>query len=944
MTPASHQSANTPDKSSTGTTLTTDASFQQLFEHISCQGDQQRNGQTLILTPNKRLSRFINDQYNRYQTSKASEGTLTGNAWPSLNCVSYQGWLQQQWQQVVMAATHPLSDRIPLTPLQESLVWEQVINDHPDTPALLAMQATIRLVQNAWRLRHEWHLDLNPYQDHNTRLFMSWCEAFESVCHEQALISPVEQPHVITEAIEQGDIQTPEHLYLYGFDDHSPQLLALLQAMASRAPQQTEGTRLYRVELAEQHTTPVRHEFSDSRHELEAAACWAKSLLEQASRQGLPTPPTIGIVVPNLAQEKETIERIFNRVFEPQMLLPDVPQHAPGFNLSAGQPLGQAPVIRTALIALQLHRELLDLEQVSVLLRSPFIGITRELDERVTLDIALRGHEFEVTLKQIKAAARTGKEKDTMTCPDLVERLQQYEARLKSIGRSNRYPSEWAGLFMELLACLGWPGNRKPDTLEFQQIQAWQDALQDFAALDAISGKISLSTATSHLNKVINGASFKAQTKDSPIQILGVLEAAGLPFDALWLMNMDDEVWPPAPDPNPLIPMTLQVERGLPQSTATRELEYARRLTQRFSQSASQLIVSHAKQRDDQELSPSPLTRQVALHPFNLHAPTGYAEQLFAQRTTESSWDTYGPHVHDVNRIRGGTQLLKDQAACPFRAFAKHRLNAGEIPDTTIGLDASERGNLIHNALEIIWRRLKNQERLLQLEDDALDELIRNAVEQVLADIKEKRFVGERFLQIESERLHRQLLQWMALEKQRAPFTVVMSEGKRTIKLGKLPINIRYDRIDKLEDGTLFVLDYKTGKPNVNQWADERPDEPQVPLYSIANQDKVSGAAFGQINADGIDLIGVAADTSIAPAGKLKDCDKITVLDTTDNWDTLVSQWRQVLEKLAKEFLAGKADVSPKKPPNTCRYCELHAFCRINEANNTGNDEEATDE
>lgn len=931
MTPHSPSPANTKP---TRQLLATDNSFQELFTQVAAQGPEQ----CLILTPNKRLSRFINDRYNHYQTQQAAAGALPGNAWPSLNCLSWQGWLQQQWQQVVMAANHPLSARIPLSPLQESLVWEQTINEHPDTPPLLALQATIKLVQNAWRLRHEWHLDLNPCQDNNTRLFMRWCEAFERFCHDRELISAAEQPHVITEAIEQGDISTPAHLYLYGFDDHSPQLLALLHAMTQPSAGH-RATALYDVTISGQQAQPVRHEFPDTRSEIEAAACWAKSLVEANPQQ------TIAIVVPSLAQEKDTIERIFHRVFEPQMILPEVPQHAPGFNVSAAQPLSTAPVIRTALIALSLHKPFLDLEQVSLLLRSPFIGVDQELDERAALDSKLRGHEFELTLKQVKAAARSGKEQDNITCPDLLHRLDAFEDYLSSISKKALYPSEWSPIFLDCLKLLGWPGPRKLDTLEYQQVQAWLEALQDFAMLDAINTPVSLTIALNQLKKLISNTSFKAQTKDSPIQILGLLEAAGLPCDALWLMNMDDATWPAAPAPNPLIPLPLQVAHGLPQSTPSRELDYARRLTQRFHQSAKQLVFSHAKQRDDQELSPSPLTANLPAQTFALTTPTGYAEQLFAQRETESSWDTYGPHVHDVSKIRGGTQLLKDQAACAFRAFATHRLQAKAIPDTTIGLDASERGNLIHNALEIIWRRLKTQERLLQLDDAALAELINQAVEQAMLAIKEKRFVGERFVQIESERLCRQLQQWMTLEKQRAPFTVVMNEGKRTIRLGNLPINIRYDRIDKLEDSSLFVLDYKTGKPNINQWASERPDEPQVPLYSIANQEKVTGAAFGQINADGIKMIGIASDTSIAPNGSLKHCDNITALETTDNWDTLVKQWRQVLEKLAKEFLAGKADVSPKKPPQTCRYCELQAFCRINDAtSNTALQEEANDE
>jgi hypothetical protein len=36
-------------------------------------------------------------------------------------------------------------------------------------------------------------------------------------------------------------------------------------------------------------------------------------------------------------------------------------------------------------------------------------------------------------------------------------------------------------------------------------------------------------------------------------------------------------------------------------------------------------------------------------------------------------------------------------------------------------------------------------------------------------------------------------------------------------------------------------------------------------------------------------------------------------------------------DALAGEFLAGHAPVAPKDYPNTCRFCELGALCRITE-------------
>jgi len=64
--------------------------------------------------------------------------------------------------------------------------------------------------------------------------------------------------------------------------------------------------------------------------------------------------------------------------------------------------------------------------------------------------------------------------------------------------------------------------------------------------------------------------------------------------------------------------------------------------------------------------------------------------------------------VTAVETARGGSALFKNQAACPFRAFAAHRLDAYPLDEPVAGLDAAERGSILHAALEFIWRELAN--------------------------------------------------------------------------------------------------------------------------------------------------------------------------------------------------------------------------------------------
>lgn len=918
--------------------------FQQQFADFFASLAKDQVNQLVILTPNKRLARYVRDQYSQFAAEQASRQGL--GAWPSPACFSMQGWLQQQWDSLQVRGVHPATCNTPLTTTQELILWQAVIDHHPDTPALLNSKATAKLAMQAWRLGYEWQLwghnrrqnqqeqeHTNPALDADSKIFQSWCDTFLEHCRRNQLIANVQLATVLAESFADRLIPAPATVILYGFDEHTPQQQHLLEAIQSQ--QADIVSWQLQAPGADQHQVQ-RHEFTDLNTEIEAAALWAKQINAAQPHD------RIAIVAPQLAQQREQIERIFQRVFEPQYIYPQQSQHAPGFNISAGQPLDQMPLVTAALAVLHCNQRWLDVEEISQLLRSPFIGSLDEIHERALLDMDLRGHDYQVSFQQLKTAAgvQVAEEEGEhlRRCPDLYDRLDEFHRLAKQSAQAH-YPSEWGILFCSQLKSLGWPGQRALDTLEYQQLQSWQQALLDFSALDAVAGRIDCAEAQRHLRTLLAQVSFQAQTKTSPIQILGILEAAGLPFDHVWILNLDDETWPPAPNPNPLLPIRLQVAHDLPQCSAQRELRYAQRLTARLTGSAHHVIYSHAKLKEDKEVSASPLILAAALSDFTLSPEIAAADALFASQEIEASLDVCGPKVTDTENIRGGSQLLKDQAACPFRAFAKHRLHSQEIPTTTVGLDASERGNLVHTVMEIIWRRLKHQARLHKLNDEELDQLIVNAINTAFVDIKDKRFIGERFLTIEAQRLARQIRTWLTLEKEREPFTVLFNEGRRTVKLGKLPLHIRYDRVDKLADGSLFVLDYKTGKQEIKYWAGERPEEPQVPLYCIANEKKVSGAGFGQIAADEIAIKGIAANEQVAPG--LKTPDMLFKLDLPSDWPEIVRHWRTVLERLAQEFMVGTAQVDPKIPAITCRYCDLKSLCRIKEQFDLDADAEA---
>ncbi len=873
-----------------------------------------------LLTPNRRLSRFVLGAYDAWQQSSGRE------AWVSSRPLAWDDWLLQLWQQVQAKALLPQAQCVLLSASQSAQVWLRVLQAHSGGYALLQPESMAPLAAQAWCYVQDWCVSLAqvPGELEETQLWLAWAQAFEQELLANNWLDIAQLPALLMPLCDAGVLALPPQLILLGFDEFSPSQTALLRRL------EQAGVRLERPDIALAGQVQ-RLGLASSAEELPAAVRWAWELVQQAGA----APPRIGIVIPDLPQRRLEVEREFTRWFEPQYWLLDNPRHAPGFNLSVAQPLGQTPLISAALDVLALRPGKLPEGVIQRLLISPFVGSEAELGQRCQWAAQLTAkyaapqlRHWQQCMLRPRGAGRAGASEEQ---GDMAQRLLAWQQHRRLLPKARQAASLWAQVFSEQLSLWGWPGERNLDSLEYQQLALWPGILAQLAALDWVEAPMTRQQALAHLQR-LTYTPFAAQTEDSPIQVLGVLEAAGQHFDYLWVMQMEARAWPPAAAPNPLLPVAWQRQLAMPRSGADKELALAQRLTQRFAGAAAEVIFSYGLREGDQPLQPSPLIVHWPEMPVAAAgaARPDYAALLQQARPVLEDWqDDQAPAFNPAQEpLRGGSQILKDQAACGFRAFVRHRLQARVAPPAQWGVSAALRGNLLHAALEMIWIELGSQAQLLALEEAALESLLMRAIDHAWRRTDPELLQSAGLRSVESQRMARLLRAWLELDKQRPPFTVLSQEGDAELILGSLTLKLRSDRIDLLPDGGRVVIDYKTGENSIAAWLGERPDDPQVPLYCLG-QPEVVAAAYGQLRLELLEYLGLTAMSDLLP--NLKTPADYDDADMPADWTRLIAQWRLTLGALAEEFAEGQAAVEPKCGLMTCQYCDLQSLCRYHQ-------------
>lgn len=879
----------------------------------------------VLLTVNRRLARVLHQQY---QHLRVEDGA---SVWKTPSIMPFDAWLRSLFSELQANAVCRLQ---LLDAEQEQLVWHQILLD--SKVPLLSTSATASSLARAWKTHNDYiapqsgslESSAAAYMGEDQQLFSRWAGLFVKKLEENNWVDGSRLPLLLVEHLDQlKDLALlPAQIDLAGFPVLTPLQVDILQKL------EDAGVRLNRdlaedlanrsakravnssaesptEEWRERHKHCVQVIADDSDAEMLQMANWARQRIEAAPELQL------GCVVPDLHQRRHEVRRIFDQVFFPARNPDQIEQAKRPYDISLGKPLSDWPIAVSALDILEFATHRLEGAELTRYLLSPYLGeALRESSARAALDRKIR-----------KSGMRLLTAHGLASVEGLPGGLSKQLKSIKKISLGRCGAAEWCQRFSKLLEASGWPGDNPLDSNEHQAFEAWQDLLQSTARLDDMLGVVSAGEMLGQIKRLASQKLFQPETGNLPVQIIGVLESAGLVFDELWVSGMDAASWPLQSRADPWLPTKLQKQAGVPGASHQQMLFEAALVFERWTDSAATVFFSYANSRDGLDNSAAHALKdlqQVSGSQLT-DIPANAAELISTAADLEIGSDTQGPAL--AGDAAGGARLFEDQASCAFRSFALHRLLARPLEEPGMGLDAREQGTAFHDSIENFWAEVKTHAAFVALGEAEFQETLHKCVGDALQALPHESAV---LLELERNRLVRNVGEWLNRhERNREPFSVVATEEELESEFEGLKLSLKVDRIDELDSGEKVIIDYKTGSNNQpGKWMAERPENAQLPLYATLS-DGIDALCYAQVMYRNSRFLGKARTKGLLP--QLEGPAKIPgrISDSEVSWQDNLDFWKDKLALLADEVTRGVASVTPQA--KACDYCHLKGLCRL---------------
>lgn len=841
-------------------------------------------GPSSVITANRRLARVLREAFADQQLQ------ADRLAWESPAIHAWQDWLEIRMQGATDQASLPTRINVH----QSQLLWERCLSKEIGESSA-GISGLVRLSRDAWQRLADWQVPIRDVaraaQSHDQRLFAAAAGRYLGILERENWVDDAGLTGLISELMRSGRANCQGRITFVGFDRERPATGSIMTLLAQK------GCDVGLAPTPKMADSAGLQSFETTDAEMRAAGAWARQCLEKDPRQ------TIAIIAGNLEQDAEVKARLVREGFVPGW------QFAPAslarsVNVSYGRKLIDYPAVRIALLVLRWLVRDLSAGEVGHLLRTPMLGPS-QLGARSRLELRIR----QLPDRKWSPAMVSASLRDRDNGGDATEWLNIVASISKArrdIQRSAS-PAEWAVYIDNTLSACSWPGRDALSSDDFQLTNRWRDLLNDLARLDLVSPAMNLTTALRRLELMATETVFQPESDGSAVQLIGPLEASGAQFDAIWISGLTAANWPPPGNPSPLLSRSLQRKQGMPDANPADTVDYARSLLVRLGHSARQVICSYGLSEDDAEQTPSDLLQELAPQEQVAQADPGWHAARLSTLARMTVVGDSVPKILPGECISGGAGTIQRQLTNPLSAFIVGRLGVRYLQPQAVGLPASLRGNIIHDALYQLYIDTPTHHEISAWTEDELRARKGSAVNFAFA--RHERNADEvliELLKLERLRIGKLLKQFVDIDRARVEFSIAAVEQELAFAEADVRMQLRVDRLDRLPDGTLVILDYKTGGKKTLLNSDGSPKEIQLIAYALALDDPVSAVAL--VNID-------SREMSFSGAGH-------GYTDSTV-WDETLARWKSLVRAGCRELSAGDVRIDATQTVKDARDVNL---------------------
>lgn len=304
------------------------------------------------------------------------------------------------------------------------------------------------------------------------------------------------------------------------------------------------------------------------------------------------------------------------------------------------------------------------------------------------------------------------------------------------------------------------------------------------------------------------------------LQILGLLETRALNFKNVIVMDVNESILPKLQIYEPLIPREVMINLGL--NRFEKEEEIQRYQFMRLISSSENVHLIYGESRDREKsrfIENLVWEREKKENRLNV-VPVHYGTFGIKVSPKKEKIKKSEEFILFLKNFVYSASSLNTYIKCPLRFYYRYVLGLKEKDDLFEDIESSELGNFVHKLFEETFKNFVGRKPVI---DENFRKYFFDVFDRQFKDTFEKRMKSDSFLikEVMKFRLER----FLDNENKRDVTEIIgverLFDDEIELPEMKFKITSKIDRIDRLSDGTLFVIDYKTGssaeKPTIGR-------------------------------------------------------------------------------------------------------------------------------